>query len=131
MTAKTTARNKPGADHLASQPHAFDNSGVPNAPIKSLAEPPAKIPVVCTDHDSTVAALPTVQPVAFQRGGAQRYDMRFRVNLSKKDAFLVIVVLILLLSLAAGSSFMSPLFGIALNSKNSLNYWASMENVST
>ena len=72
--------------------------------MRRLAEPPAAIPVVSADNALTVAAWPTVQAVAPQRGGAQRYDLRPRLKPSKKDAFLVIVVLILLLPLAAGLS---------------------------
>ena len=46
-------------------------------------------------------------------------------------AFLVIVVLILLIPLAACSSLISLLVGVARNSKTILNYWASMESVLT
>ena len=63
-------------DHLATQSQAFDNSAMPNALVQSLAEPLAAIPVVIADQASIVAALPTVQPVALQRSGAQRYDLR-------------------------------------------------------
>ena len=44
VTAETTTPNKPAAYHLASQPLATNNSAVPDAPIQSLAAPPATIP---------------------------------------------------------------------------------------
>ena len=130
-TAEAAAPNQQAIDHLATQSQAFDNSAVPNAPVQSLAEPPAAIPIVNADHASTVAAPPTVKQVVSQRGGAQHYDLRPRPKPSIRDAFMVIVVLILLLPLAAGSSHMSPLVGVARNSKNTINYWASMESVLT
>ena len=117
VNAEAAAPNQQGTDHLATQSQASDNSAVPNEPVESLDEPPAAIPDVSADNALTVAALPTVQPVAPQRGGAQRYDMRFRPKPSTKDAFLIIVALLLLLPLAAGSSPMSPLVGVARNSK--------------
>ena len=104
---------------------------MPDAPIQSLAPPPASIFAVNADHASTVAASPTVEPMVFQRGGAQRYDLRPRPTPSTRDAFLMIVALILLLPLAAGSSPISPLVGVARKSKNTLNYWASMGSVLT
>ena len=104
---------------------------MPNSPVQSLAKLPAAIPDVSADNASTVAALPTVQPVTPQRGGAQRYDLRPRPKPSTRDAFLIIVALILLLPLAACSSPMSPLVGVARNSKITLNYWASMGSVLT
>ena len=131
VTAKAAAPNQHTTDHLATQSQASDNSAVRNAQVQSLAEPPAGIPDVSADNASTVAALPTVQPVAPQRGGAQRYDLRPRPKLSTRDAFLIIVALILLLPLAAGSSPISPLVGVARNSKNTLNYWASTGSVLT
>ena len=64
-----------------------------------------------------------------QHGGAQRYDLRPCPKPSTRDAFLIIVALILLLPIAACSSPMSPLVGVARNSKNTLNYWASIRSV--
>ena len=104
---------------------------MPNAPVQSLAEPPAAIPDVSADNISTVTALHTAQLVVPQRGGEQRYDLRPRPKPSTKDAFLIIVALILLLPLAACCSPVSPLVGVVRNSKNTLNYWASMGNVLT
>ena len=104
---------------------------MPDAPIQSLAAPPAVIPVVNADNTSTVAAPPTVQPVIPQRSGAQRYDLRPRPKPSTRDAFIRFVVLILLPPLAAGSSPISTLVGVARNSNNTLNYWASMGNILT
>ena len=78
VTAKAAAPNQQAINHLATQSQASDNSAVPNAPGQSLAEPPAAIPDVSADNASTVAAVPTVQPVAPLRGGAQRYDLRPR-----------------------------------------------------
>ena len=129
VTAETPAPNQPDADNLTSQPQATNNSAVPDEPIQSLAAPPAAIPVVNADDASTVAATLPGQPVAPQRGGAERYDLRPRPKPSTRDAFIIIVVLILLLLLAAGSSPMSPHVGVALKSKNTLNYLASMGNV--
>ena len=97
-----------------------------DAPIQSLAAPPAAKHAVNADHASTVALSPTVEPVVPQRGGAQRYELRPRPKPSTEDAFLIIVAFILLLPLAACSSPMSPLAGVARNSKNTLSYWASM-----
>ena len=131
VTVKAAALNQQATDHLATQPQDSDISAVPNAPVQSLTEPPAAIPVVIADEASIVAALPTVQPVAPQRGGAQRYDLRPRPRPSTRDAFLIIVVLILLLPLAAGSSPILTLVGVARNSKNKLNYWTSMGSVLT
>ena len=131
VTADTAAPNQPAANYLASQPQATNNSAVFDAPIQSLAAPPAAIPVVNADNASTVAAPPTVDPVIHQRGGAQHYDLRPRPKPLTRDAFLIIVALILLLPLAACSSPISPLGGVARNSKNTLNYWASMGNVLT
>ena len=93
-------------------------AAVPDAPIQSLAAAPAAIPVVNADHASTVTASPTVESVVPQRGGAQRYDLRPRLKPSTRDAFLIIVALIMLLSLAACFLPMSPLVGVARNSKN-------------
>ena len=104
---------------------------MPIAPTQSLAEPPAPIPVISADNASTVAALPRGEPVTPHRGGAQRYDLRPRPKPSTKDAFLIIVALILLLPLVAGHSPISPLVGVARNSKTTLNYWASMGSVLT
>ena len=129
VTAETTAPNQPAADHLVSQPQATNNSAVPDAPIQSSATTFAAIPVVNADHASTVAAPPTVDLVLPQRGGTKRYDLRPRPKQSTRDAFLIIVAQILLLSLAACSSFMSPLVKVARNSKNTLNYWALMANL--
>ena len=112
MTAETAAPNQPAAEMQAT-----NNSAVPNAQIQSLAALPAAIPVVNADHASTVTAPPTVEFLVPQRGGAQRFDLRPRPKPSTRDAILVIVVLILLLPLAAGSLPMSPLVGVARNSK--------------
>ena len=131
VTAEAAAPNQQATDHLVSQPQAFDNSAVPNEPIQSLAALPVALPVGNADHASTVAAPPTVEPVVPQRGGAQRYDLRPRPKPSTRDAILIIVELILLLPLAACYSSMSPLVGVARNSKNTLNYWASMGSVLT
>ena len=131
VTAKTAAPNQSAAKHLAFRPQASDNSVVPNSPIQSLAKSPAAIPVVNVEYVSTVAAPPTVEPVVPQRSGAQRYDLRPRPKPSTRDAFQIIVALILLLPLAACSSPISLLVGVARNSKNTLNYWASMGNVFT
>ena len=131
VAAKTIAPNQQAPDHLATQSKASDNSAVPNAPVQSLSQPPAAIPDVSADNASTVTALSTVQPVAAQRGGAQRYDLRPRPKPSTRDAFLIIVALILLLPLAAGSLPISPLVGVARNSKNTLNYWTSLGSVLT
>ena len=57
--------------------------------------PPTAIPVVSADNASTVAASPQVHPVASQRGGAQRYDLRPRTKPSTIDAVLIIVAFIL------------------------------------
>ena len=103
VTAETVAPNQPAVDIMAIQPQVSDKSAVTNALIQSMAKPTATIPVVSADHASTVAALFTVQPVAAQRGGVQRYDLRPRPKPSTRDAFLIIVTLILLLPLAACS----------------------------
>ena len=110
---------------------SYHNSAVPNTPIQSLAAPLAALPVVNADHALTVAAPPTVQSVVSQLGGAQRYDLRPRPKPSRRNAILIIVALILLLLLAAWSSPISPLVGVACNSKNTLNYWSSMWSVLT
>ena len=117
--------------HLASQPQSTNNSEVAFAPIQSKAALPAAIPVVNADHASTVARPPTVEQVVPQRGGAQRYDLRPCPEPSTRDAVWIIVALILLLPLAACSSPMSPLVGVARNNKNTLRYWALMGNVRT
>ena len=109
VTAETTVSNQQVPDSLASHLQATNNSAVPDAPIQSLAALHAAIPVVNADNASTVAAPPTVKPVIPQRGGAQRYDLRPRPKPSTKDAFLIIVALILLLPLAACSSPISQL----------------------
>ena len=131
VTVNTAASNLLAADQLAYQPQATNNSAVPDALIQSLAVPPAAIPVVNADHASTVTAPPKVESVITQRGGAQRYNLRPRPKPSIRDAFLIIVALIMLLPLVAGSSPISPLIGLARNSKNTLNYDASIRSVYT
>ena len=131
VTAEKVAVNQPTIDHFSSQQQATNNSAVTDVPIQSLVAPPAVIPVVNADNTPTVAAPPTVKPVVPQRGGAQRYDLRPRPKPSTRDAFLIFVALILLLPLAAGSSPISLFVGVARNSKNTLNYWASIRIVLT
>ena len=63
VTARTPPPNQLAADDLTSQPQANNNLAVYDAPIQSLAAPPATIPVFNADNALTVAAMPTVEPV--------------------------------------------------------------------
>ena len=70
----------------------------------------------------TVARLYTIEPVALQRGGTQRYYQRPCLKPSTKHAFSVIKELIPILLLVAGHSPLSPGGAISRNSKFTLNY---------
>ena len=116
---------------MATQPQDFNNSAVSNEPLQFVVSPLAAISVVNVDHVSTVAAPQTVEPVEPKRCGAQSYDLWPRPKPTTKDAFLIIVALILLLILSASSLPISPLVEVNCNSKHTLNYWASMGSVLT
>ena len=77
----------------------------------------------------TVAGLYTIEPVALQRGGTQRYYKQPSLKPSTRKAFLVIIKLILLLPLVAGYSHLPPCGAMDRNSNNILNYLASLASV--
>ena len=94
-----------------------------------FAKPHETVFVNIAKPEPIVAGLYTIDPVTFQRGGTQRYYQRPRLKPTTRDAVLVIIKLILLLPLLAGYSHLLPCGAMDRNSKNTLNYWASMASV--
>ena len=94
-----------------------------------FAKPDKPVFVNIVQPGLTVAGLYTIEPVALQRCGTQRYYQRARLKPFTNNAFSVITKLILIFSLVAGYSSLS--LGSAINriSKTTLNYWASMTSV--
>ena len=114
------------ADQLSVQPTDSEKSKVPNAMNIFLAKPHEAVFVNIAKPEPTVSRFYTIEPVAFQRGGTQRYYQRPRLKPSTRNAVLVIIKLIVLLPLVAYYSLLSPCGAINRNSKTTINYWASM-----
>ena len=126
---KKCAPTVQSADKLFVQPTDFQKSNVPNAMSLFFAKPQETVFVNIAKTEKNVARFYTIERVAFQRGGTQRYYQRPRLKPSTRDAFLVIIKLILLLPLIAGYSLLSLGGSINRNSKFTLNYRAYMASV--
>ena len=126
---ETSAITKESADQLSLKPTDSDKSKVPNAMRLFFVKPHELVFVNIDQHGPIVEGLYTIKHVALQRGGTQRYYQRPRLKQSIRDAVLVIIELILILLLVAGYSLLSLRGAMDRNSKNTLNYWASMTSV--
>ena len=124
-----SAPTKQSAGQLSLQKTDSVKSKVPNAMSLFFVKPHEPEFVNIDQHGPTVKGLYTIEPVALQRGGTQRYYQRPRLKPSIRDAFIVIKESIIILLLVAGYSFLSLNGAINRNSKTSLKYWASMVSV--
>ena len=125
----TSAPTQPSADQLSLQLTDADKSKVPNAMSLFLGKPHETVFVNIAKPEPTVAGFYSIEPVALQRHGKERYYQRSRLKPSIRDAFIVIKVSILILLLIAGYSPLSLGGPINRNSKTSLRYGASMASV--
>ena len=121
-----SAPTKQSADQLSLETTDSDKSQVPNAMSLFFVKPHEPVFVNIDQHGPTVAGLYTIEPVALQHGGTQRYYQRPRLKPSIIDAFIVIKKSILILLLVAGYSPILLGGAINRNSKTSLRYWASI-----
>ena len=126
---KISAPTKQSADQLSVQPTDFDKSKVLNAMSLFRAKPHEKVFDDIAKTEPIVAGLFTIEPVALQRNGTQRYYQRSRLKSSTRAALLVIKELILIFLLVASYSLFLFNGAINRNSKITINYWASMASV--
>ena len=115
------APTKLSVDQLYLQPTDSDKSKLPNAMSLFVAKPHESVFANNATPEPTVAGIYTIEPVACQRNGTQRYYQRPRLKPWTRDAVLVIIKLILLLPLVAGYLPLAPCGAMDRNSKNTLN----------
>ena len=94
-----------------------------------FAKPQKTVFVNIAKPEPIVAGLYAIEPVSLQRGGTKRYYQRPRLKPSTRDAFLVIIKLILLIPLVSGYSLLSPCSEMDRNCKNTSNFWALMASI--
>ena len=99
---ENSALTETSADQLSLQPTDFDNSKVPSTLSLFLPKPHETVFVNIAQFGLTVAGIYTIEPVAHLRGGTQHNYQRHRLKPSTREAFLIIIELILLLPLVAG-----------------------------